>query len=446
MRSARTGRGAPDIGYVALLAGLVLLPLYPKIGLLSFAGTYIPLRLDDLITGGVVGAWAAQLVREGIWPRTPRLAIPAIAWLAVGLAALAVGGFVARTVSPGTGLLYWAKPIEYLLLGWVAYDRVRDDRRLRQLIGVVIVTALVVVAYGILQWLHWAPTPPTYVPGATLGIVTSTFADAHQLATYIGIAAALSIAWVGIGTRGISAAALAVIAGGAWVLVQTGTRSEFLAALALAAVLTAAPLPWTAQSRSRGRQLRRLSSVAFALCLLGSAAIPGILEARAPSSIPATEQTSVPAVDVTDRLGSDLSQDVSLSVRLQDKWPRLLRLGLANPMLGAGPSAAGEAADGYLVRSFAETGILGTAAFALLIAFLLAALWAACRTAPDAAASVAGAAIVATVFVSVVGLLIDTWVASRPMQLYWPVVGAVLGAAAAARTEPEPLSAAIARP
>jgi hypothetical protein len=44
------------------------------------------------------------------------------------------------------------------------------------------------------------------------------------------------------------------------------------------------------------------------------------------------------------------------------------------------------------------------------------------------------AALAATAFVTIVGVLIDTWVASRVMELFWPLLGASLAAAAVSAT------------
>src|SRR6266480_2436865 len=217
-----------DVGFLALLTGLVLFPLYPKIGLASVTGTYIPLRLDDIITGLIAGAWLFQLRREQRWPHIPAVASVAVAWLVAGLLAVIVGAFLFRLSSPPTALLYWAKPAEYLLLGWIAFDRVRSEAQFRRLLTVVLATAAVVVVYGLLQRLGWAPSPPTYVPGATLGVVTSTFGDPHQLATYLGIVAALAIAAVPVRGRRALIAAVLLLVGSGYVIVQTGGRSEFV--------------------------------------------------------------------------------------------------------------------------------------------------------------------------------------------------------------------------
>ena len=106
---------------------------------------------------------------------------------------------------------------------------------------------------------------------------------------------------------------------------------------------------------------------------------------------------------------------------------------MRDPLLGAGPSAATEAADGYYIRSFTEVGIVGTLAFGALILSVLIALRRVARSPAGDARAAAFGLVAGTFFVAAVGILIDTWVASRPMQLYWPAVGATIAALASDR-------------
>ena len=113
-------------------------------------------------------------------------------------------------------------------------------------------------------------------------------------------------------------------------------------------------------------------------------------------------------------------------MRFQVKWPVLLQIAWAHPFFGGGPSAATEAADGYYVRSLVEIGVIGTIAFLVLLGAVVIRLRAGFARRGGLPRWLALAALVGTLFVAAVGVLIDTWVASRPMQLYWPLVGAAL--------------------
>ena len=59
--------------------------------------------------------------------------------------------------------------------------------------------------------------------------------------------------------------------------------------------------------------------------------------------------------------------DISLSTRFQVEWPRAINAFKNNPILGAGPSALGEATDGDYFRWLGETGLLGTGLFLAIL-------------------------------------------------------------------------------
>lgn len=120
-------------------------------------------------------------------------------------------------------------------------------------------------------------------------------------------------------------------------------------------------------------------------------------------------------------------------MRLRERWPMFLRIAARSPIFGAGPSAASEAADGYYIRSFTEVGLVGTTAFIAIIVAVVAWMRRASRVSDRLLAAAAIGFVFATIFTALVGVLIDTWVASRVMQLYWPLAGALLSGAVAGR-------------
>jgi O-Antigen ligase len=427
--------GAGSVSFGTLLLALFLFPLYPKIGLVPISGTYIPIRLDDVITVGATVAWGVSLIAERRRPRIPPLAGFAVAWLLAGLVALIVGAGLQHTISATTGAFYWAKPIEYLLLGWMAFDLVTSRKRLKSVLTVILASAAVVIMYGLLQRLGLTPPPPTYIPGASFSVLTSTMSDPHELAIYLGLVAVIVMAlWQYASTRWrlVGSAFLVALA---YVLVHAGVRSEFIALL----IVTVAFLWWRRTRLPSALLLASLLTVFFLpagaesflastiaqpqIVTPGASATGGQPQIVAPgASVP----LSAGSISVGDRFAGDLSRDVSLSTRLQNKWPNLLRIAWAHPFFGGGPSVATEAADGYYVRSLAEIGVIGTIAFLGLLLATLARLGVGFVRGGGLPGWLALAAFLGTLFVAAVGVLIDTWVSSRPMQLYWPLVGAAL--------------------
>ena len=128
---------------------------------------------------------------------------------------------------------------------------------------------------------------------------------------------------------------------------------------------------------------------------------------------------------VTDRffgeaLGSSFNQ------RFNVKWRGFIEETMRSPIFGLGPSAATEAADGYYMRSFVESGIAGLISFLILVGAVFVSIWRVARRAVGLGRAVGVGMVAATVFVALVSILIDTWVASRVMELYWPLLGTAL--------------------
>lgn len=411
----------PGVADVALLAALVLYPLYPKVGLVPVTGTYIPVRLDDVLTAIVALAWAAGLVRQRRAPVVPgTISALAGAWVICGLISLIIGAVILRSVPPLTGLAFWAKPLEYLLLGMIGFDLVRSRQlSVRAVLAAVFLGGAIVTGYGLLERLGLVPPFPFTTP--IPGVLTSTIGDPHELASYLGLLLVFGVAlWPSLNTRlRLLAAAGAVLA--AWVMFNSGARSEYISALV---VLLGMAL-WRPTRSIRTPAIA--AAAVLAVVLISPLAMDMAASlTRGSSGQPPSGNTPT----VTSRLG-DRSLVSSLGTRFFVKWPAFLRDTARDPIFGLGPSAATEAADGYYIRSLLEFGIIGTAVF---VALLLA-IWRALRRHIDAetglARDVAVGLLAATLFCAVVSILIDTWVASRVMELYWPLLGATLGTAAA---------------
>ena len=412
---------------IGLLVALFVLPLYPKIALVGVTGTYIPLRLDDLIIALAAAVWMVALVVSRRLPAAPRELTAAVTlWLGVTLIALLVGAFVLDSVGFIEGAAFWAKPIEYLLLGLMAYDLVRNGwLPVRFIIGTILASAAIVTGYGVAEHYGLLPHLPDEVvpPGGT----TSTIGDFHELASYLGLIVVLAGCIFHDAASRPARLALVVLGGAAiFVLFATGTRSEFIALfVVLLGLLLWRPARVPAALAATVMPLLFVSPFVTSLLLtLGPVAPPG--SSLAPAPITAPDPASY---NVTVRF-EDESLVYSLSERFLLKWPAMIQQTMSSPIIGLGPSAATEAADGYYLRVFVESGIVGVVVFVGLVFTIMGSSIRAARRAAGLARSLAVASIAATVFVALVSVLIDTWVASRVMELFWPLIGLSLAAVA----------------
>ena len=400
-----------------VLTTLFLLPLYPKIGLLSVSGTYIPVRADDILIAILGLVWAGHLIVHRRRPAAPPVVSgPAVSWVAITFVSLVVGTVVLGSISPITGLAFWAKPLEYVLVGWIFYDLVSQRLvSMRAVLVTVFASTTIVVTYAMAEHFGLAPHLPGLTPPP--GVVTSTFGDVHELAAYLGIVT----------------------------IVLVATRHQLRGNLSWLALLALVPLV-----ASMFFTAVRSEYVALGLCLLGlafwrPARVPAIVGISIMALLfampfvarllpPVGSGQSPPAVvdpsdNVTERfLGFEVSS--SFNERVNVKWRSMFDRTMRSPIIGLGPSAATEAADGYYMRSFVESGIAGLTAFLVLIGALIVSAWRAARQASGFAKALAVGMVASTAFVAMVSILIDTWAASRVMELYWPLMGTALGAAA----------------
>ena len=261
--------------------------------------------------------------------------------------------------------------------------------------------------------------------------------DSHQLATYLGVVILMGIALWHRAAPVARAASLLGLGACAYVLVHAGGRSEFLS-LAGCTLLIAAWRP----ARLPAVAMLLFLAVAFVLPTSAETALedtfgrdyqgaaagpsPGAKPGQLPGGSPP------PLISVGERF-EELEDDRSLQIRME-RWPVFFAIAMRDPVFGAGPSAATEAADGYYVRSFTEVGVVGTLAFGALILSVVLALRRVVRSASGDAPAAAIGLLAGTLFIALVGVLIDTWVASRVMQLYWPAVGATIAAVAVQRS------------
>ena len=435
MSNPATAESFPNRAIKAwLLLTLLLLPIYPKVGLIAVSGTYIPVRADDLLIGVLGLIWVAGLLAERRRPEVPGLiGNTAALWVAVTFVSLLVGAFALGSIGVLTGLAFWAKPIEYLLLGWVCYDVVRTQRvSIRALLAPVLAAAAIVIGYAIAE--HFMLVPRLPGQGTQAGVPISTIGDTHELAGYLGIVSLLLVAlWHRATTTFSRAAVLLGLTLGIATIFYTGARSEFVVlGLCLLGLLV-----W------RPARLPAVVAIAAMAILFASPLVESMLPGSSQGGDSGTP--GAPALDesdnVTDRfIGSELA--TSLKIRFEIKWRAFIEQTMRSPIVGLGPSAATEAADGYYMRSFVESGILGLLAFLALVGTTFLSIWRTARNSEGLARAVAVAMVASTVFVALVSVLIDTWVASRVMELYWPLIGTALAAGAvtvvAAEQAPEP--------
>jgi len=346
--------------YLTILI-LVFVPLYPKIPLVGVSGTFVAIRLEDIVIALIMGGWLVlnfgRLKRE-IWgqPITRSLAWY---WI-VGLVSLVSAIFVTKTADINLGLLHLLRRIEYMGLFVVATTALSSRDQLGFAIRSTLVVAAIVAIYGIGQLLFNFPVISTnnseFSKGLVLSLgpgarINSTFAGHYDLAAYSMFPLLLIIGLLFHPGKG----KLALIGVGSlvyWAMLLSASRVTFAAFFISSGLL----LWWLSQKK----WLLLWLAVAMTSVWL-SPQLAGRYRELIPKVFAAVDE------EVPDALKPpQVAEDRSLNIRLKSEWPKALRALVKNPVLGTGFSSVGLAVDNDYLRSLAETGILGTLALGLV--------------------------------------------------------------------------------
>ena len=374
--------------------------------------TVNPVRLKPDTTGNQRDAAATSQSGESGFSRTIPPSPATLFLLAYWSAALVCTllGIASLTTPPLTGVLHFARVIEYGLLYYFFYRSVRPDE-LEDAVQVFRFALLVVCGIWLAQ--HWTHAPVSGPP-TNWATLYPTFSATYDFGGYLMVATvALYALWSTGGSRSVWTP-VALLAG-LYVTVNSDSRASLLG-VALALVFDVVV-------RVRWRS-------ALALGALGAAA-PFVIDSKKMMGLIDA------AVAIMMSLNFEIVQrafatDPSLALRLRN-WRLAVDHWVLRPLVGDGLGGylrytqqygMPGTPDGWYIRVLADTGLIGLLAFVLLMAALLWTLLRAFQleTQPLRRAIVYGAAL-ALVATSVSAILVDTFVSYKIMGVFWMIIG-----------------------
>jgi len=394
---------------LAVMLLLVFVPLYPKFPLFNIPGTYVAVRVEDLLVLGVVLFWLALELKNGFPVLRDRVSRLILLYLGIGALSLVSALLITETraLSPHIALLHWIRRIEYMSLFFVAFASVKEIRNVKSYGLTIFIATIGVIIYGLGQkFLAW-PVVSTmnreFSKGLLLQLtewarVNSTFAGHYDLAAYLVMILALTIGLI-VGLKNkIGKIAVGLIGFfSLYLLVLTASRVSFVAYLiAILFVLLGLRKYWwigpvlalsltlmflSADFVQRYAQTFNLdlSAISGRLRLFEKAEEVEIVQApvvaepekvevrlqrRSPSPKP-TPKEATPAAEVW-KPTTEIAVEYSSRIRFDVEWPRSIRAFRKNPLLGTGYSSVTLATDNDYLRTLAETGLLGFIAFWLI--------------------------------------------------------------------------------
>ena len=107
-----------NILFFLILLLFVFIPLYPKFPLFNVTGTFVAIRLEDLVIGLTVSLWAIYLVlsnklRDFL---KDKLYLAILLFFFVGVVSLFSANFLTHTVAPYISILHFFRRIEFIML------------------------------------------------------------------------------------------------------------------------------------------------------------------------------------------------------------------------------------------------------------------------------------------------------------------------------------------
>lgn len=349
---------------------LIFIPLYPKFPLVGVSGTFVAIRLEDILLLIVYGVWGIWAVKNRAWRNmTPTHKGIVVYWL-IGLISVFSGIFLTKTAGLNLGLLHWFRRIEYMGLFFVGYSFLQNKNQIGFIVKTIVVTAIIVALYGLGQQYLGLPVISTnnseFSKGLALTLgpgarINSTFAGHYDLAAFsiLPLLVILGLFALYPKQRLFLAAAWVVVY---WCILMSASRVTFVAVMATSALFL-----WIIRKRSWIVVLTVIGIIGVLLSpqLLGRyrELIVNNIKLSYISPVRAAVDEEVP-----DALKpSAVAEDRSLNIRLNASWPKALRSIYKNPLLGTGYSSVGLAVDNDYLRMLAETGILGLVSFTTIL-------------------------------------------------------------------------------
>lgn len=361
---------------------LIAIPLYPKFPFIRIPGTFVAVRLEDLVLvfsffllTFIYSPKLNELVKS-------KLNASILVFLLVGFVSVFSAVFLTKTVVPHIGFLHWLRRIEYfvpLFLGIEAIKRQRQN--LHFYLKILTIVMIVAFIYGFgekyFEWPIIITQNEEYSKGVALrwvpgSHINSTFAGHYDLASYLVLTLPL-IAVSSILMKGRYSKMIAFLTFlcGMWLLVNTASRislASFVIAVFLSLILA-----------HKYKFIPIFLIISFLFTIFSSNLVSrysnlievakenlqrfNLLNYVSPRSVFAQETALGKKRSTPTPTLIPVFEDRSTNIRLNAEWPRAMRALSKNPLLGTGYSSITLATDNDYLRLLGEAGILGFMAF-----------------------------------------------------------------------------------
>lgn len=453
---------------IIFLSSFIL--LYPKFPLVNIPGTYVAVRIEDLLIGFTVLFWFVVNLRKYKQILSKTISQSMIVFWLVGLLSVISGALITFSVLPHLGVLHWLRRVEVMSLFFVAATVIKTRQQFLTLLKWLLAVNTLIIIYGFGQIYLGFPVISTtnreFSKGLLLQLtsgarVNSTFAGHYDLAIYLSIVVVLigtlffyfknrrtqallilsglfSFALLGLTAARVSF--VAAIAGLAFSFWYSGKRI-LIVALIIASIAVIGLVP----------QLRHRLVATITVNLLegggpkyapqeGELTIftPDNKVAEGSKSGVIKEATSSTASSKQSTISADIAPGEpinttelgvyrSFNIRTDVEWPRAIRAFAKNPLLGTGYSSITIATDNDYLRALGETGILGTLALVLVFLIIIKRFLSEMNNGEKLEKLIIVSSLGMIFVVLITATFIDVLEASKIASMFWLMMGATWG-------------------
>jgi len=443
----------------------VFIPLYPKFPLFNVTGTFVAVRIEDIFIGLTVSLWAVYLVISNqlrIFLKD-KLSLAILLFFFIGVVSTFSAVFLTHTVFAHISILHFLRRVEFIILLPLIATVVKTKK---QFIIILIFLGLTVLAVNLYalgqQYLDWpviSTTNSEFSKGLILRLtpgarVNSTFAGHYDLAVFLAMTIVILVSLFFSVSKKMKIPLLLLGGLSFLVLMMTAARLSFAALLIgilsvlvltkktkyilIILIFMAAVLIYPSQLRDRfistitvnifkqgqryegktvDQQVRSKLNIPTLAIKTSSMSASTSAFASSSGNI-ATDITPGEPINTTE-----LGVYRSFQIRLQIEWPRAILAFFKNPFLGTGYSSIDIATDNDFLRSLGETGILGTAAFALIIIAVWKKIFNVFKSNSRLIRFFSAGVLSMLIAFIVNGLFIDVFEASKVASLFWMMLG-----------------------
>jgi hypothetical protein len=390
-----------------LLAVLVLfIPLYPKFPLAHVTGTYVAIRLDDIVVASILFVWLIHQIKH----RFPILKEPItklfVAYFIAIVASFVTAILIYQTDPPKILLLHLLRRFEYMSLLFLTISAIKKYEDIKHLYIFSLISTVGVLLYGYGQKFLSFPVISTmnseFSKGQWLQFdvwsrLSSTFAGHYDLAIYLSVMLII-IGGVAVTQKNIWLKILSLII---WIfsydmLTLTASRVSifsFFVGMSLCLIIIRKYLwiiPVTILVASSIFASKDLNQRLLAT-------IPALQQQFFPSKPQPTATPTVPVIAVVTKtitqpvkggkttpvptiirhgpideyIPPDADAGVARSgeIRFNAEWPRAITAYRKNMLLGTGLGSITLATDNDYLRNLGESGLLGFITFSAIFIF-----------------------------------------------------------------------------